>query len=171
MKMMNIRILYCCLLLALAVAASSAQTKTTVSGTCSKPDAQSIPAGDKPDHVFIIAQGKCTTTKGEIAGVMSKDGTFSEHDDATPSHMRGWGVYTENYANGDKVFYNYQLSVATKDGAVQSGHNTYQATGGTGKMKGVKGKGTCTYTPGTDGGLNFSCHGEYTLAGGAMAAK
>jgi hypothetical protein len=164
------RILCGCALFAFAVATTSAQTKQSISGTCAKPDVQqSIPAGDQPGHSFLIQQGKCSA-KGETAGAMSKEGVFSEHDEMTGNHIKAWGVYAETYDSGDKVFYNYQITATTKDGVMQSGKGTYQATGGTGKMKGIKGKGTCTYSPGTDGGSDYACTGEYTLAG-AMAAK
>ena len=163
------KILCGCALFAFAVATTSAQTKYSISGSCAKPDVQqSVPAGDQPGHVFMVQQGKCTS-KGELGGAMSKEGAFSEHDDVAGSHIKAWGVYTETYDSGDKVFYNYQITATTKDGVMQSGKGTYQATGGSGKMKGIKAKGTCTYSPGADGGSNYSCTGEYTLA--AMAAK
>ncbi len=65
------RILCGCALLAFAVATSSAQMKSTISGTCAKADVeQSVPAGDNPDHAFMVAQGKCTT-KGKVGGQTS----------------------------------------------------------------------------------------------------
>jgi hypothetical protein len=165
------KILCGCAVLAFAVATTSAQTKNSISGSCAKPDVeQSVPAGDQPGHTFMIAQGKCTT-KGELGGAMSKEGAFSEHRDVTAKHLKAWGVYIETYDSGDKVIYNYQMSVAVKDGAVQSGRGTYQATGGTGKMKGIKATGACTYSGGADGATNYTCTGEYTLAGTAPATK
>lgn len=169
-KMRIIKILCGCALLAFAVA-TSAQTKNTISGTCAKPDVeQTVPAGDQPGHAFMIAQGKCVT-KGELGGAMSKEGAFSEHREVTANHLKAWGVFVETYDSGDKAIYNYQMSVAVKDGAVQSGKGTYQATSGTGKMKGIKATGTCQYSAGTDGGTSYTCSGEYTLAGPAKAAK
>lgn len=164
------RILCGCALLAFAVATSSAQMKSTISGTCAKADVeQSVPAGDNPDHAFMVAQGKCTT-KGKVGGQTSKEGAYSEHRDVTANRMRAWGVYIETYDSGDKIIYNYELSVPMKDGAMQPGKGTYQATGGTGKMKGIKAKGTCTYTPAADDGTNYTCTGVYTLAGAAKSA-
>jgi hypothetical protein len=140
-------------LFAFAVALASAQTKYTFSGKCAKPDtAQSVPAGDKDGHVFMVQQGKCTTDKGAIGGVKSKEGVFSEHDEAMGNHLKAWGLYVETYDSGDKVFYDYQGSSTTKDGALVSGSNTWRLTGGTGKMKGIKGSGGCKLTPGEAGG-------------------
>jgi len=96
--------------------------------------------------------------------------SYSEHRDVTASRMKAWGIYQETYDSGDKIIYAYELSVGMKDGAMQSGKGTYQATGGTGKMKGIKAKGTCTYTPGADNGTDYSCTGVYTLAGSAKSA-
>jgi hypothetical protein len=159
-----------CALFAVAVAATSAQTKYSISGACAKPDVQqSLPAGDAPDHAFMIQQGKCVPN-GDMGGVKSKEGAFTEHDEAMGSTIKAWGVYAETFDSGDKIFYSYQITATTKDGVMQSGKGSYQALSGTGKMKGIKAKGTCTYSPGTTGGSNYACNGVYTLAG-AMAAK
>jgi len=154
---------------ALAVAMASAQTKATMSGKCGKPDVQqSIPAGDQQGHVFVLGQGKCTVT-GDVGGAAAKEGAYSEHGDITATHLKNWGVYTVTFDSGDKVYYNYQSTGTMKNGAVQTETNKYQATGGTGKMKGIKGMGGCTLTPTSDGGVDYKCTGDYTLAGAAPA--
>jgi hypothetical protein len=166
---MKYRILCVSVLFALVVGMASAQTKNSISGKCAKPDVyQSIPAGDQTGHMFTLAQGKCVP-KGETGGAMSKEGAFSEHGDVAGNHVRTWGVFAETYDSGDKVFYNYQTTGNTKDGVFQTGTNKYQITGGTGKMKGIKGAGTCKLTGAADGSLDYSCSGEYTLAGAAPA--
>jgi hypothetical protein len=54
----------------------------------------------------------------------------------------------------------------TRGGVVQSGKGEFKAIGGTGKMKGISAKGKCTFSAGTVAGTNnYSCTGEYTLAG------
>ena len=167
---MNYRVVCVCAIVALAVAMASAQTKASFSGKCGKPDVQqSIPVPDQPGHAFMLAQGKCTTTVGEIGGAKSKEGAFSEHGEAMGTHMKNSGVYVETYDSGDKVFYNYQTTGTTKEGVFQSGSNKYQITGGTGKMKGIKGSGGCKLTGAADGSLDYSCSGEYTLGGAAPA--
>src|SRR5437588_1855404 len=161
---MRYKLLCTCVLLAFAVMAVSAQTKQSLSGKCGKAEnAQSVPAGDKDGHMFIVEQGKCTSTAGEVGGAKSKDGAFSEHGEATPTHIKVWGVFTETYDSGDKIFYNYQNTAMTKDGSVVSGEGKYQISGGTGKMKGIKGMGTCALK-GNESGLDYTCTGEYTLA-------
>ena len=154
----------CTFLVCAGAVLASGQTKNTFSGKCAKPEnVQTLPAGDKDGHVFLIQQGKCTTEKGEIGGAKSKDGTYVEHGDATATRIRVTGVYTENYDSGDKVFYNYQGNTIVKDGAAVSGTNKWQITGGTGKMKGIKGMGSCTFKGTADGGLDYSCSGEHSL--------
>lgn len=144
---------------------ASGQTKHNFSGKCAKPDnVQTLPAGDKDGHMFLVQQGKCTTEKGEIGGAKSKEGTYVEHGDATPARVRVTGVYTESYDSGDKVFYDYQGNTTVKEGAPVTGTNKWQITGGTGKMKGIKGMGSCTFKGTSDGGLDFTCTGEHTLA-------
>jgi hypothetical protein len=51
--------------------------------------------------MFIVEQGKRTTTSGEASGAKSKEGAFSEHGETIPTHMKVSGVYTETYDNDD----------------------------------------------------------------------
>jgi len=166
---MNYKIFCGCAVFAFVVATTPAQTKMAMSGKCGKPDVQqNIPAGDSANHVFVLAQGKCTS-KGEVGGAMSKEGAFSEHGEVTGNHSKVSGVYVETFDSGDKVFYTYQSTTTLKDGALETGQNKFQISGGTGKMKGIKGSGTCKLSPNTDGGLDYSCTAEYTLGGAAPA--
>jgi len=166
---MKYKIFCGCALFAFVVATTPAQTKMSLSGKCGKPDVQqNIPAGDSPSHVFVLAQGKCET-KGEVGAAASKEGAFSEHGEVAANRSKVSGVYVETFDGGDKIFYTYQNNVTLKDGAVQAGQGKYQIAGGTGKMKGIKGAGTCKYTGNENGGIDYSCTGEYTLGGSAPA--
>jgi hypothetical protein len=166
---MNHRILGGCLVVALAVATGSAQTKSTMSGKCEKPKVQqSISIPDQQGHTLTLAQGSCTVA-GDMGGAAGKVGVYSEHADVKGNQLRNWGVYVETLASGDKVFYDYQSTGTLKDGMLVSATNKYQISGGTGKAKGIKGSGTCKLTGTADGGTDYSCSGEYTMAGGSMA--
>jgi hypothetical protein len=160
---MKYKVLSVCALLALGVTGSRAQTKNSMTGKCAKPDMQSIPAGDHDGHMFALQTGKCEA-KGEIGGAASQEGVYSEHVDMMGSRVRSWGVYVETFDSGDKVFYNYETHAKVDKGMFASGGNAYQITGGTGKMKGIKGSGTCKLTGTPEGGLVYSCTGEYTMA-------
>ena len=164
---MKFKMLCLAALIAFAVSATSAQTTHTFSGKCSKPDVlQNVPAGDKDGHFFTLGQGKCSAT-GEVGGAAAKDGSFSEHGEMSANNSKAWGLYTENYDGGDKVFYSYMTTATLKAGAMTTGSNKYQIIGGTGKMKGIKGSGACKLTGTADGGLDYSCSGTYTLAAAA----
>jgi hypothetical protein len=166
---MKYKTLCTCAVFVFAVAATPAQMKHTFSGKCAKPDVmQSVPAGDKADHVFMIQSGKCVAI-GEMGGAKAKEGVFSEHDEAMGNNSKAWGVYVETYDSGDKIFYNYQSTGTMKDNNLVSGGNRFQITGGTGKMKGIKGSGTCTTKGTPDGGLEYNCTGDVTLPMAAPA--
>ena len=167
---MKYKILSGCVALGLAMATSSAQTKSDLSGKCGKPDVQqSVPAGDKDGHVFVLMQGKCTV-KGEVSGVAAKEATYAEHGEVTGKRTKVAGVFVATFDNGDTIFYNYQGVTTSNDDGSSVGSNKYQVTGATGKMKGVTGSGTCKLTGASDGSADYACTGEYT-AGGAGAKK
>jgi hypothetical protein len=156
------------LLLAITWAASVAAAQTQLSGTaqCSgKPtESYTIEVGDHPGHAYVISKGPCTWTKPmEIAGLKSKDQTgvdFSEID-GNKSRTHGSGVGSMD--NGDKFYFRNQDAPTMNDQKPESGELTFTFTGGTGKLKGLKGKGTVKCTPEGD---NVNCdiiQGEYSL--------
>jgi hypothetical protein len=169
---MRFKLLCSCVLFVLAVAVTPAQTKMSTSGKCGKPDtAQSVTAGDKDGHVFMIAAGKCVTA-GKVAGATSKEASFAEHAEVTGDHATTWGAFVETFDSGDKIYYSYQSNSTVKDGKLVSGADKWQITGGTGKMAGMKGSGTCKLSPGTtEGGLDYACTGTYSHGAKAAAKK
>jgi hypothetical protein len=159
------RTILMCAFVCLAVAAASAQTK--VSGTCQfgKPDPmQVIPIGDRPNHSFGVDQLKCTWTKPhEIEGSKTKDGVSTETLEISGSNVRTRGTHVTTMDNGDKYFVSYQGNGTSKDGTYQSAKGTWNFTGGTGKLKGIKGKGT--YSCAASGeNVNCDIEGEYQIA-------
>jgi hypothetical protein len=151
-------------LVCLCATVALAQGKVNNGWACGKPAmGHSIEIGDQPNHAYTIAQVKCTSTKGEIAGVREKEGTGTEFHEVTGNHSSGHGVFVETMANGDKIYFTYQPTGTSKNGLMQSGSNKWQATGGTGKFKGIKGNGTCSGTGNADGSTNWTCTGTYSL--------
>jgi len=151
----------------LAIATSAtAQIKFSGSQNCAKPDpSYSIPVGDRGDHVISLSKDRCTWTRGEIAGIALKTDTdtiVSEDVSDTISNDRGYAVTL--LANGDTI--NVQLEGVTtlKNGAPLTGRGTWMFTGGSGKMKGITGKGTYDGKYGRDGTATFAVQGEYRLA-------
>ena len=149
-----------CLVTSLAVA----QTKMSSTIKCAKPSIEQMaPVGDRPDHSFGVSQGSCTSSKPwTIAGVAGKEGVGTSSVEANGAVAKSHGVYVETMENGDKGYYHFAATSTTKDGQVQISGHTWQLVGGTGKLKGVTGKGTCKGS-GTADSMNYDCMGEYTM--------
>jgi hypothetical protein len=64
---------------------------------------------------------------------------------------------------GDTSVSKFQGSTKMKDGKPVSESGTWTLTGGTGKLKGIKGKGTYTGTANADGSMSYKVEGEYSL--------
>lgn len=150
-----------CLLLT-TVTTAAAQTKFSGTSQCAKPDPEyMVPVGDRPDHLMSLAKDKCTWTSGEIRGVQLKD-----EDDTTVSDIRGnisreRGTGVANLVNGDKAFVSFQGTTTIKDKAPVTTQGNWSFTGGTGKMKGLSGKGTYKGKWNPDGTSTFEIEGEY----------
>lgn len=72
-------------------------------------------------------------------------------------------MHVTTMESGDKYFVSYQGIRTMKYGALQTAKGTWLYTGGTGKLKGIKGKGTYTCTVSGD---RAACDigGDYQLA-------
>jgi hypothetical protein len=152
-------------LICFAAVAASAQTKISGTAQFGKPDPQHmVPVGDRPDHSLGVEQLKCTWTKPmEIEGAKSKDGVSTETVDISGNSARARGFHVSTVDSGDKYFVWYQGTATTKDGALVDQKGTWGFTGGTGKLKGIKGKGTYTCTASGDG-VSCEIEGDYQLA-------
>ena len=159
------RFLVATALMCFAAVAVSAQTKISGTAQCGKPDPQhTIPVGDRPDHSLGVAQLKCTWTKPmEIEGAKSKDGVSTGTDDISGNTGRAHGFHVSTMDSGDKFFVWYQGTETMKDGALVSQKGNWGFTGGSGKLKGIKGKGTYTCTASGDGS-SCEVEGDYELA-------
>jgi hypothetical protein len=141
-----------------------AQTKISGSSQCNKPDPQnSIEVGDKPGHLYVIGKQSCTWTKSmEVAGTTDKSYDSTIFSEVTATKSRDHGYVVDTYANGDKGFVRWQGSATLKEGKAVSQEGTWSFEGGTGKLKGIKGKGTYKCTPAGDGST-CEVEGEYEL--------
>ncbi len=119
---------------------------------------------NRSGHSLAIAQVKCKWSKPwEMAGIQNKEGVSTAYNDVTGNRSRTHGYYVDTMANRDKAFYSYEGPVTLKDGAPQSAEAHWSLIGGTGKLKGIKGKGTCKGKARQDSGLTWECEGEYEL--------
>ena len=154
------------ILLALATCAA-AQDKISGTVKCAKPDQfQKIDIGDKPAHAYAINHFKCMWTKPmEIGGIQTHEDVGTEFDEITSTGARGHGILIGTMSNGDKFTVSTQGKDTYKDGIPGSGSSqgTWSFTNGTGKLKGITGKGTYNGKPDSQGNMVFDVEGEYQL--------
>lgn len=146
--------------------AASAQAQTKFTGTCnqSKPDPNyTLPVGDKADHTIMLGKVKCTWSNAELAGVPLKDedDVFTSDMSGKTSHDKGYGV--GNLANGDKYFVRFEGTTTMEKNTPVSATCTWTFAGGTGKVKGLTGKGTCTAKFDPSGAAVFDIQGTYQV--------
>jgi len=154
------------MLIALALAASlAAQTKISGTLQCDKSDpVYTIPVGDRPGHAFAISKTKCTWSKPlEMEGVAAKDYEYTGFNDVSGNRVRSRSAGVGTLANGDRCFVVAQGTGTVKEGVVQTLEGTWSYTGGTGKFKGLKGKGTYKGKVAPDGTYTSEVEGEYQL--------
>jgi hypothetical protein len=145
-------------------AVASAQTQFSGREQCAKPEPEyTVPVSDRPNHAMALAKEKCTWTKGEIGGIR-----ITEEEDVVVSDISGNTASARGYAvpvlaNGDKVFVHFQGITTLKDTVPVSFHGTWSFTGGTGKLKGIKGSGTYKGRDNPDGSGTADIEGKYHL--------
>jgi hypothetical protein len=151
----------------LFASAANATAQTKFAGKCSqgKPDPNhEIKVDDRANHTLVLGQVTCTWSGAELAGVALKtevDTTFSDMTGAT-SRDRGYGVGMT--ANGDKYYVRFEGTTNYKGEAPTTATCNWTFYGGTGKLRGLTGKGTCTGTFDATGGAVFDVVGEYSIA-------
>ena len=142
-----------------------AQTKVAWSDSCSKADPDyTVQVGDPGSHAFGLGQLKCHATKpAEIGADKGKEALVTSATETSGSKSHQHGIYVLSLEGGDKVSLPYQGTTTLKDGKPTSASGTWSFGVGTGKLKGIKGKGTWHCSPSGDG---WSCsgEGEYELA-------
>ncbi|HUK30698.1 MAG TPA: hypothetical protein VLV89_06260 [Candidatus Acidoferrum sp.] len=150
----------------LLVSAAGAQTKFSGKLTCAKPDPNySVDVGDKPGHSYTMEKDSCTWDSATLINgmkVVSDSGASTGEAWATKVTSSGSRIATME--NGDKLFASVHDSSPVKDGMPTDIEGTWTFTGGTGKLKGIKGHGTYKVTPAPDGSASVTVEGEYTVA-------
>jgi hypothetical protein len=122
--------------------------------------------------VLILEKGSCIWGAPlEMAGLKSTAYTGADTVEvAGPKALaRGYAVMTME--NGDKVYARYQGTGTTSKEGDLTGEGTWSFTGGSGKLIGLKGKGTYKLSGTPDGNSEAQLEGEYSLLGPGAAAK
>ncbi len=160
-------------LLTVCAAVAMAQTKISGTGTCGKADAtHAIEAGDRAGHLLVVTQFSCTwATPMEMAGLKSKTYKVAATSDSSGGTSQNRGYVVTTMDNGDKAYIRFQGSGTSKEGGAHTGEGTWSYTGGTGKLKGLKGKGTFKSSGATADVTEDQVEGEYTLPEAGAAAK
>lgn len=153
------------LFLGAAALAASAAAQTKASGTAQcKPDPPApVAIGDTPGHSFAIGKAQCTWTKFAIGGVPYKDGVSFAMSEIDGDKSTSAGYHVATLTDGDKATARFKGTATMKDGKLLSDGGTWTFSSGTGKCKGIKGKGTYKGTPNADGTVTYQVDGEYSL--------
>jgi len=168
---MRMMVCIMCGFLALVAAHTAhAQTKFAGKQQCAKPDPNyTVPVTNQANHAMALSGLKCTWSQGDIGGDRLKDeeDTFTSDMSGNTSRDRGYGV--GSVVNGDKYFLRFDGTTLLKGKALVSGQCTWMFTGGTGKLKDIKGKGTCKGACNADGTSSWDIEGTYQLSTAAKS--
>lgn len=159
-------------LLALFASVSvGAQTKMSGTLKCNKADpSYKLDAGDRPEHGYSLEKSACTWTQpADVGADKTKDGYSISVTETTATRGMLHGTHVTTMQSGDKTFVAFHDAYPMKDGKPGDSTGHWSYTGGTGKLKGLKGKGTYKATPSDDGTVTVVVEGEYELP--APAAK
>ena len=143
----------------------SAATMTSGTATCTMDPASPAPGAltDAPNHAFAIGKAQCTWTGFSVAGQAYKTGVSTSLNEVSGDTSSATGYHVATTATGDSATAKFQGSGKLKEGKSVSDGGTWTFTGGTGKLKGIKGKGTYRGTANPDGTMTYKVTGEYSL--------
>ena len=151
----------------LFASAVAAQTKVAGKMQCPKPEVVgTAEAGDQAGHRLTLERNTCPwSTPMEMLGEKSKDGTYVAFSENSPTRAATRGTYVGNMENGDKFYLSFDWAVV-KDSkpknVIESVQGSWAFTGGTGKLEGIRGKGTYTASEDETGGV-VNMEGEYVV--------
>ena len=154
----------CVVILGLLIASTvAAQTKIKGKQHCQKPSAlATAEAGDEPGHTMTLEKSTCTwLTPLAMVGQRSQEGTFVAFSEASSTKAATNGTYVGLMDNGDKFYIVFHWATL-KDGHPERVRGDWTFTGGTGRLKGITGKGTYTATENEAGG-EANMEGEYSV--------
>ena len=145
-------------------AAASAETKISGEIQCKSEPPATAAIPDKPNHAYALVKATCTWTKPfDIGGSSVKDGTETIASEMSGEKGSDHGYFAGTTAGGDTYTVKFDGTSLSKDGKPSSNEGTWSFTGGTGKLKGLKGGGTYKSTAGADGALTTRVDGGYSL--------
>ena len=96
-----------------------------------------------------------------IAGTKTKGGPDIISVEVQGSKGSWREFYFDTTDTGDHGYYRLHGTATFQNGVVQALQGKWTLNGGTGKLKGIKGGGTCTGKGEANGELTYECKGEY----------
>lgn len=160
MKLCTVSVVILELLIASAVAA---QIKVAGKQHCPKPRSlATTEVGDEAGHTMTLERSACTwLTPLEMVGEESKEGSFVAFSEASQTRASTNGTYVGTMDSGDRFYIAFHWATS-KDGHPKSVKGDWVFTGGTGKLKGIRGTGTYTASENESGG-EVNMEGEYSV--------
>ena len=150
-----------------ATRAAGAQKSGMVTGTlkCAKPNpSYSIPVANVTGHALALHTMRCTWSNASSIGgneLQAEDDTFTSDMMPDVAHDRGYGV--GSVAGGAGTFSGFEGTTTITNNMPSGNTCTWTFTGGTGKLKGLTGSGTCKGAFAPDGTSSFTMNGNYQL--------
>jgi hypothetical protein len=142
----------------------SGQTKVSGKIQCKSGPVTPVAIGDQAGHMYAIVQSECTWIQPlEIAGVKAKSGTDTVVSEMSGNTSSDRGYHVDTMENGDHFTARFQGTGTSKDGKPVASSGTWSFVDGSGKVKGIKGKGTYKGTFGGDGTWTTEVVGEYSV--------
>jgi hypothetical protein len=139
-------------------------TKFSSAAQCAKSDPEyAVPVNDSTGHVVVVSKTKCSLTGGELNGLALKEQEVTVQADVRGGKSQERGYAVVRVEGGDKAFVSWQGTGSMRDKA-HDGEGTWRFTGGTAKLKGLRGHGTYKSTGNADGTASDQIDGEWMIA-------
>jgi len=161
---MSVRTVSVVVVVFMFASALAGQTKVGGKQHCPKPRAlATAEAGDEAGHTMTLEKSTCTwLTPFEMVGERATDGTFVAFSESSSTRAATSGTYVGNTASGDKFYVSFHWATLKDGTPPETVKGYWEFTGGTGKLKGITGKGTYTATENENGG-EANMEGEYSV--------
>ena len=150
-----------------AALTGSVSAQNYISGTvkCGKPDISQPPieVGDRASHVLMVMKMTCRyITPAQLAGLKLTTESVAELTEIVGGKFQDRGYVVIATENGDKAYAHTQDTGIMKEGGAFTDRGTWTITDGTGKLRGIKGKGTYKSSGSSEGEVS-QMEGEYSL--------
>ena len=161
---MNMRTVTVVILVFFFAATLAGQTKVAGKQHCPKPQAlATAEPGDEAGHTMTLEKSTCTwLIPFEMAGERATAGTFVAFSESSLHRAATHGTYVGSMENGDQFYIEFHWTNLKNGTPAETVKGYWAFTGGTGKLKGITGKGTYTATENENGG-EANMEGEYSV--------